>query len=110
MSKSLLKRKDFLNLLSKSKRNKKRRNLLIDIADKEEINALSEIILNALRGNLPLKKKEIKELNKYKHVLRKLIKRTYSIKKKKAILKQKGGFLGAIIPIALSALGSIFGQ
>jgi hypothetical protein len=32
-----------------------------------------------------------------------------SLKKRKHILKQKGGFLGALIPIAVSALSSLFG-
>ena len=42
MKDSVLKRKDYLNLLAKS-RNKKRRDALVDLADSSEIRAITEI-------------------------------------------------------------------
>ena len=106
--KSILKRKDYLSLLSKSK-SKKRRDALIDLADKNEIQALAEIFLNTIRGNVPLTNAQLKRLEKYKKVLRKLSEKQCSVKKKKKILKQQGGLLPFLLPLAFSALSGLFG-
>jgi hypothetical protein len=101
-----LKHKEYLTLLTKIK-NKKRRNKLIDLADGGEIQAIGECILNILQGTIPLSKRQLNQLKKNRNQMRALAKRSYSIKKKKAILKQRGGFLSAILPFAVSALSSL---
>lgn len=108
---NVLKRQDYLNLLTTSKRDSKRRNALIDIGNKKEIEALCEIILNVMNRNIPLTPSQLKHLSKYKNVLRTLAKRSTTLKKKKTILKQKGGFLPAILPFipkALALLKNLF--
>lgn len=106
MSKALQYR-DYLSLLSK-KNNRKRRNLLIDYAEKGEIIALQEIVQNLLFGNIPLNKKQKNKLKRHKLLLRKLVNKC-SFKKKKSLLKQQGGFLASLLPIALSLIGGLFG-
>ena len=105
---SILKRKDYLNLLAKSK-HKKRRNALIDIADKGEIKALAEILVNVLHGNIQLTKAQKTKLQKYKNVLRQLCTQQCSASKKKEVLKQHGGILGLVLPIAMSLLSGLTG-
>jgi hypothetical protein len=103
-----LKHIDFLTLLGDSK-NKKRRNALIDIATNGEIDSISECILNILQGKVPLKPFQTKKLQKIKKYLRLLASKKCSIKNRKKILKQKGGFLGALIPVAIAAISSLLG-
>lgn len=104
--KSILERRDYLSLLARS-RSKKRRNALIEIAETAEIRALAEILVNTLHGNLPLTEAQYKRIRKYKGVLRKLAGKRHSVRQQKNILKQKGGFLGALIPIAMTAISSL---
>jgi mannitol/fructose-specific phosphotransferase system IIA component (Ntr-type) len=103
-----VKHKDFLSLLSKSKNNKKRRNQLLSIASPSELLAIAEICHNLLRGNLALKKPQQKKLEKYKKVLRKLSQKSIGKDNRKRLLqRQQGGFFGALLPVAISALSSI---
>lgn len=103
------KHKEYLSLLSKAK-NRERRNKLIDIADGSEVRAVSECIKNILEGNVPLKSHHLKQMKRYKVLLRSLAKKCYPQKKKKILLKQKGGFIASLIPLAVSALGGILPQ
>ena len=80
---------------------------MIDVADGPEIRAVSECIKNILEGNVPVSNRHLTQMKKYKTLLRSLAKRCYPIKDKKKILKQKGGFIGALLPIAMSALGGM---
>ena len=103
-----IKHKDYLTLLSKSKTSG-RRHELVDAANNGEINAVIECIKNILNGNVPLDKTHLLRLRKYKSTLRSLASRCIGSKEKKKVLKQKGGFITTLLPIALSALGSLFG-
>ena len=102
---NVLKHQSFLTLLSRSKR-KKQRNLIIELAKEEELRAIIECIINVLYGNINLNKNQHKKLKRYKKSMRKVAQGPMT--KKKSILKQEGGFLGSLIPIALSALGTLF--
>lgn len=104
-----LKKKDFLSLLSKSKEGKRRRALL-DIASKQEIDAISECLLNILNGKVKLAPGKLNKLRKVKRHLRDLTNKKCCFKKRKQILKQQGGFLPTLLPVALSVLGSLFGR
>ena len=101
-----LKRKDYLSLLG-STRQKKKRSLLLDYASNGDIAAISEVIFNLLKGIIPLNDKQRRTLRKYQRVLRAISKKTLSYKTKRHILKQEGGFLPTLIPIALSVLSSL---
>ena len=103
------KHKDYLTLFSTTK-NRARRDKLVDLAHSAEIRAISECIQNILQGNVPLERHHLQQMKRYKELLRSLTKKCYSVKKKKVLLKQKGGFIGALIPLAVSALGGILPQ
>lgn len=102
------KHRDYLSLLARTG-NKSRRNQLIDAGTGSQIKAISECIHNIIFGNVPLEEHEKDALRKYKHVLTALAQKCQPVYKKKTMLKQKGGFLQYLIPVALSALSSLFG-
>ena len=101
----VLKHKDFLTLLGKSKQ-KRRRN--ISLANNGELKAIIECIINVLYGNVPSKKKDHSKLKRFKKSMRQVVRKAEPMKYKREILQQKGGFLGSLIPIALTALTSLF--
>ena len=100
------KHKEYLTLLSKAKR-VKRRQMLIDLADADEIRGICECVINLLNGNIAIKNKEKNKFKRYKNTLRHIASKSQSTKNKKKILQQQGGFLSALLPLALSAVGSI---
>lgn len=101
----IIKEKEYLTLLAKTK-NRKNRNALIDIATVSQINALSELIINILNANVPLTPKTKNRLVRYKSDLRQLCQKTLATKSRKQLL-QKGGILNVILPLAISALSSL---
>ena len=102
-----LKHKDYLTLLSTSK-NKTRRHHLLDAASSSEIRSVTECIKNLVEGNIPLGKKELQHLQRYKRVLRTLAQKCVATKEKRTILKQKGGFLSLLLPLAIKAVAGLF--
>ena len=102
-----IERKDYIFLLARKCKNKKKRKLLIEVADKGDIDAVTEIIANLLKGNVPLSTPDKNIFKRYKRTLRTLSKKTIPAKTKKELLIQKGGFLGSLLPLAISALSSI---
>lgn len=112
-----LQRKDFLELLARSK-TAKRRKLLAQWADKNDLMAVSECIENVLKGNVRLTPLQIKKLRRHKKSLRLLAKKNAAISAKKRAIVQNGGFLpfllpgivGAlaktVLPVAIGAIGS----
>ena len=95
--------KHYLTLLSTSKQ-KNRRNKLLDAANTNEIKAISECVKNIIEGNVPISDGDLKILKRHKQVLRSVARRCYSVKRKRVLLKQKGGFLISLLPLALTAL------
>ena len=107
MGENLYKRKDYLSLFANSAKKTKRRNALINLADTCEIKAIAEIVDNILKGNIPLTREQVAKLKKHKKHLRQIAKRKVATKTKKKLLKQTGGFLSTLIPVALSMLASL---
>lgn len=108
MRENVLKRKDYLALLVKSKNNRKRRDKLVDLADNSEVKAISEIVANALAGNLPLHSDCLAKMRRHKKKLRLISQKNYPVKRKKALIKQTGGILPALIPLGISAIAALF--
>ena len=108
--KSILKRKDFLNLLVKGKNTRKRRNGLLDIATDSEIKALCEIILNLLLGNIPIAKCIHQQCKRYRNALRNIVQTKTCLGKKRLLKKQSGGFFMALAPLLGSLLSTILGK
>lgn len=99
-------RKDFLSLLAKSKTSKRRR-LLTDWADKADIDAISEISLNTLNGNVKLTPQMRKKLKRHRDAIRMLATKRASLVRRKNLVKQHGGWLSSLIPIALATVTTL---
>lgn len=102
-----LKRRDYLSLLARSK-GKKKRNLLAQLADKEDMDALSECTLNFLKGHLPVSGDVLRRLRYHKSALRELSRKRTPLKRKREIVSLRGGFLSFLLPLALDTISSLF--
>lgn len=105
--------KDFLSVLNKT-RNRQKKNTLISIASRDQLEALSEVVENVLQGIIPLSEKQKKNLSEYRDLMRELCRRNTPLKEKRKKIQMSGGFLSAILPVALqgitSLLGGLFGN
>jgi len=101
-----LTKRDFLTIVAKS-RGRKRRNALIQVADKSEISALSECVMNFLAGKVKMPKKHLEFLKKYKKAMRLIAEKNKNLKTKKSLLQKKGEFLPEILPFALRTIGKL---
>lgn len=104
-----LKNAAYLSLLGNTKQ-KKRRSLLIDYAGKDDIDAICQCIFNVLGGNVKVSNTTFNRLKKHKKTLRYLVNRRVNDKQRKAVLKQKGGFLPFLIPLAIKLISSFVGR
>lgn len=102
----MMKNENYLSLLGATK-SKTKRDLLIDYASNQDIKAIAEIIYNLLQGSIPLTSYQKRTLTKYQSTLRAIAKKSATKKSKKAILKQNGGFLPILLPLAISVLKNI---
>ena len=72
------------------------------------IDHLVEIIFNAVMGNVKLSSKSRKLAEKHKKALKQITVAARNKNKRRSLIyKQKGGFIGAILPFLTSALGGI---
>jgi hypothetical protein len=101
----LVKNKEFLVLLSKSK--PKLRKALLSGCNKESIYSIIECILNVCNGNVHINSDEFNKLKPYNKTFKKLIDRKVDLNQKKNIIIQKGGFLEVLIPAIISGIASI---
>ena len=75
------------------------------------IKCICECALNVLKERIPINKSQKRRLSRYKKILRKLVKKRGNLKHKKRIILQTGGsLLLSLIPIAISALSSLFSR
>jgi hypothetical protein len=83
-------------------------------ASSDEVKAICEICSNIKNGRLPVNKSQFARLCLYKQQIRCMSDKKTSIKSKRKILngssKQTGGFIGALLGIALPLLASIIGK
>lgn len=71
--------------------NAKRRNVMLDLANKYQINAISEMVLNLMKRKIPIRPGTYHKLKRYKKVLRELSKRRNSLKRRREHLKSQTG-------------------
>lgn len=107
MKSQVLKRKDYLALLSKHGQSAKKRKILADMATKDDLDAIREICVNLLRGNIPVSLAVQKKLKRHKKVLRSLAQKKGASKEKRKLIHQQGGFLQFLAPLAISAVSSL---
>jgi hypothetical protein len=87
----------------------KQRKILLSYCSKDQIRALEEIALNIVKNNTPLSNTQLEVCKKWRKPLKMLALKRYPIKAKKEILQQ-GGFIGAILPVLATVLGSLIGN
>ena len=72
------------------------------------INDMAELLHNILIGNVSIKPKEKKSLIKYRRAMHDFSNLPSLKRRRQFIYKQKGGFLGVILPLIVSALSQLF--
>ena len=87
---------------------KKIANAIVAESDRDLINVFCECAHNCLKGNLPLNASQYRSMHSHRQHLRVLSDRKAPIKKKKKAL-QKGGFLPALLGVALPVILKILG-
>ena len=96
----------YIKILVKSKGRKINQLDLLHRFPEYVVDDISEILRNLVLGSLPLKGTQMKTLKRFKTPLLKLT-NLEKKKRRKFIYKQKGGFIGAILPIVASLIGGI---
>ena len=100
--------RDLMPTLKRLRRMSERdRKQFIRRSDSRLIKCICECTKNVLKGRVPLSRRQLKKLSSWKRCMRILSTRKPSLKTKKAVLLQKGGFLGALLAPVLSFLGGI---
>ena len=84
----------------------KQRKTLLEMTSKDHIRAIEELALNIVKGTTPISESDTRLCRKWRRPLKLLALKRYPIKAKREIL-QKGGFLGAILPVLASILGNV---
>ena len=82
-----------------------RKHLILGLPE-HVIRHICEVMHNILLGNIPIRGKQKENLQKYKHTIRLLGRGPFKplLKKRKILVNQKGGFIGAILPLIASIL------
>ena len=89
-----------LSLIGKNNKNTKQRKKIIDNLTKRQANMIKKITSNFLRKTFSIPDLELKKLQKDRKYIYQLANNNVSLQKKKKILKQKGGILPALLPLA----------
>ena len=106
MSKRLQAQAPYLHVLVNG--NTKQREGILRGANKELVYCLCECALNVLQGNVKLDHTEKNKLRKHKQRLRILSDKKVALgRKRKLLLKQKGGWVTALIAPVLSSLAGL---
>jgi hypothetical protein len=83
----------------------KQRKAMVNLLNPDHVKGFTEVAVNIVKNTVPLSHEHTETCKKWKKPLKSLALKG-SIKKKKKILQQ-GGFLGAILPILATVLGSV---
>lgn len=105
MSQRIKRNLPFLKLLLTLKP-KERRSFLCR-ATEDLILALCEICFNVLKGKIPLSSSQYAKLNKQKKFIKMFANRKSGIKHKRKVVTQSGGFIPALLSVALPFLASL---
>lgn len=99
--------KDLLPLLTiLTKVKPRQRKALLGMCSNDQVRAMEEIALNIVKNTTPLSRHQEEVCRKWKKPLKLIALKRHPLKKKKNIL-QKGGFIGALLPIFASVLGTV---
>jgi hypothetical protein len=73
----------------------------------ELLDAISEGALNILKGNVPLSKQKFQQLQRYKNNVKQLATKRTSRRKKRAIILQRGGFMGVLASVLIPTIAAL---
>jgi len=85
------------------------RKIVVNHLTRSHLKGLTEVAVNIVKSSVPLTSDELKTCRRWRKSLKLLALKRYPAKEKKKIL-QRGGFLGAILPILASVLGAVIGS
>ena len=88
-----------------AKRKGKSRHALIDGLSNKQMNGIGKCFGKFLRMQKKLPGKRLKQLIRDQRLVNAIVQGHGSLNTRKKILKQKGGFLGALLPLAAKTLG-----
>lgn len=94
-----------LKLIINSNSPRLRKHLILGLPD-HVIKHICEVMHNILVGNVPIRGNQKEKFRKYKHTIRLLGNGPFKplVKKRNILVNQKGGFIGAILPLVASIL------
>ena len=96
---------DLLKYLSKI--TPRQQKMIISGLDRAGIETFAEICLNLLGGSVNLTPQQIDKLRKHEESIYQLSLRSNSVAKKKRVLRQRGGFLSAILSLVPAIISGI---
>ena len=105
LPKSVKRSLPYIKVLVKSKGNVNKKEVLRNFPE-FLINDIVEILFNIITGKIDIGSKQKKRLKPYKKPLLKLV-NTPKKSRKTFVYKQKGGFIGAVLPIIASLIGGL---
>ena len=109
MSSHLYRNKDFIVKLNKIKKTAPQLRKILKNCTTGEVKALCELCFNILRGNLNICKSRKQKLSKHADMIRFMGDKKIALYKKKGkLLKGSGIFLSALLPLAITAISSLF--
>ena len=79
---------------------------MVNYMNRNHLRGVTEVAVNLVKGSVNLNDDKDKTCRRWRKSLRLLALKRYSNKEKRKLL-QKGGFLGAILPVLASVLGAI---
>lgn len=88
----------------------KNKQALLRALDPKVIQILAQIASNIVNGDIKITESQRKKLTRYKDILRKLRDNKNIHTRRRILIRQKGGFLPFLIPLAASALGGVLGK
>lgn len=89
----------------------KNRKQLLAACNKDQLRAFEEIAINLVKNTTNLTPAQLKICRKYRGPLKTLAAvKGQSDKSKRCLLVQKGGFVGALLPVIASVLGGVLAQ
>ena len=84
----------------------KQRKVMVDFLNRDHLRGLSEVAVNIVKSTVELTPEQLQLCRRWRKPLKLLALKRYPVKEKKRLL-QKGGFLGAFLPVLASVLGAV---
>ena len=88
----------------------RQRRAFFELASVHQLKVFEQACYNLLKNPRGLTVKQLKEARKYSRNIRILARPNYTIEQKRALLKQRGGFLGALLPLLGTIVSAVISR